>query len=270
MEEFTNGIEIGISPIIFTLGPFSLRYFAFFIALGITLGLFVTLRRARSAEITEDAIWSVALWAIVFGIVGGRLFHVLDKIDYYIQNPELLASLAQSGQSLWGAILGGWLGAYLGIRDKRLSLARLCNLALPGVVLGLVIGRIGSLVNAESWGSQTSLPWGLIYTHPDARLPIQSLGVPTHPYPIYESLLAVICLGIVWLLRPSRWRTGSDWLLYLVLFGAGRFFIGFFREEGVIALGLQSAQMISAAVVLVLLPVLVYRLLGSAERGAKS
>jgi phosphatidylglycerol:prolipoprotein diacylglycerol transferase len=147
-------------------------------------------------------------------------------------------------------------------RIGRLPALRLLDVATPGLLLGQMIGRLGSLVNGESWGTQTSLPWGIVYTHPDARLPLESLGLPTHPYAVYEIAWNLVAFGLLWRLR-ERWRLdGVLFAVYLLLYSAGRFGLTFVREEGYFLFGLQQAQVIAAAVFLFALPFLVYLVTG--------
>lgn len=262
MQDYAAGIVIAIDPVAVRLGPVSLRWYGVLIALGITAGLYLALREARRRGMDEDAVYSAALWAIVAGVLGARLFHVVDKLDYYLQNPYLLISLGQGGLAMWGGIFGGLLAVWLYSRRHGLPALRLADAATPGLLVGQMIGRIGSLVNGDSWGAPTNLPWGVVYTHPDAALPAMSQGIPTHPYPAYELLWCLLVLGLVW---PWRNRLSVDGVLfaaYLLLYSAGRFFLTFVREEGAFLFGLQQAQVVAAATFLVVLPWLVWLLTG--------
>jgi len=270
VQDYVGGIVIGIDPVILRLGPVSLRWYGLMIALGLTAGLYLALREARRKGLDEDVVYSGALWSILGGIVGARLFHVVDKLDFYLQNPYLLISVGQGGLAIWGGILGGLLVATVYARRRGLPALRLADVATPGLLLGQMIGRVGCLINGDSWGSPTSLPWGIVYVHPDASLPAASQGIPTHPYPAYEILWDLLIFGLLWRLRGRLQVDGALFAVYVLLYSAGRFALTFVREEGAFLFGLQQAQVVAAGAFLVALPFLVYLLTGrSAGAGAQ-
>lgn len=269
MPEYTNGFSFGLDPVLARIGPVSVRWFAFCIALGITVGVYLAIRQARQRGIASGPVYTAALWCLVAGIVGARLFHLVDKLDYYLQNPYLLPSLYQGGMAVWGGILGGLVALLVYSRRHSgsrapaggLQFVRLADLGTAGLAAGLAIGRIGSLVNGESWGTQTTLPWAIIYTNPDARLPVASLGIPTHPYPIYEGIAILVAYLVSRLARRGA-RPGVESLAFLLVYAFARFGLTYVREEGIVVFGLQQAQLVAAAVLLVGLPWLVWLLTG--------
>jgi phosphatidylglycerol:prolipoprotein diacylglycerol transferase len=262
LQEFTEGFVIGIDPVLFRLGPISLRWYGVMIALGITVGVYLALREARRKGVDEDVVYSAALWSILGGIVGARVLHVVDKLDFYLQNPAHLFSLAPGGMAIWGGVLSGLLVMNVYARSRHLSALRLADIAAPGLLLGQVVGRIGNLINGDAWGAPTSLPWGLVYVHPDAMLPPASVGIATHPYPLYEIAWGLLVFGLLWQLRERLQVDGALFAIYVLLYSAGRFALTFVREEGLFLFGLQQAQVIAAGVFLVALPFLVYLLAG--------
>ena len=118
-------------------------------------------------------------------------------------------------------------------------------LAIP---VGQIIGRCANIINGDTWGSPTRLPWGFVYTNPHALLPANLLGVPTHPTPVYEQLWLVVMVAILWYAVPRLKTDGMAILLYLGLYSFGRFFISFYRVNNILLLGLREAQLVALVV----------------------
>lgn len=238
-----DGLLIGIDPVVFRYGSIAVRWYGVAIALGIALGVFVALREARRLALDEDAVYNTALWGVVGGLIGARIFHVVDRLDFYLQNPSTVMALQQGGLSVWGGVVGGVLAGAAYARWAKLPLARVADVAAPGLLIGQIVGRLGSLVNGDAYGSPADLPWSITYIHADALIP--DLGEPTHPYPLYEMAWNLAVLGVIWRLRRDERPDGTTFLAYIVLYSAGRFLLTFVRQETIGLLGLQQAQLIA-------------------------
>jgi phosphatidylglycerol:prolipoprotein diacylglycerol transferase len=118
---------------------------------------------------------------------------------------------------------------------------------------------LGSLVSGDAWGKPASVPWAVVYERADALLPPDRVGMPTHPYAAYELLWSLAIFALLWLLRGHALPPGARFLLLLALYGAGRFALGFLREERVVLAGLQQAQVVALALLAVAVPLLVAR-----------
>ncbi|HEY3080429.1 MAG TPA: prolipoprotein diacylglyceryl transferase [Chloroflexota bacterium] len=249
-----DDLVVGIDPVLLAIGPFTLRWYGLMIAVGIALGVLVALREARRLGVSEDAVYSVALWGTVGGLVGARLFHVIDRIDFYIQNPGAVLAMQQGGLAVWGAVVGGVAAGALYCRLAGLPIARTADLAAPALLLGQTVGRLGNLINGDAYGGWFDAPWSLIYVHQDALIP--DLGEPTHPYPLYEMLWNAVALGLIWRLRRQPHPDGTVFLVYLMLYALGRFTLGFVRQETVLLFGLQQAQLVALCLIALGLPLL--------------
>src|SRR5262245_35536554 len=236
------------------------------IAAGIALGVLVALREARRVGVAEDAVYSCALWGTIGGLVGARLFHVVDRIDFYIQNPLAALAIQEGGLAVWGAVVGGVAAGALYGRLAGLPFGRLADLAAPSLLLGQTVGRLGNLINGDAYGGSFDAPWSLIYVHQDALIP--DLGAPTHPYPLYEMLWNALVLGVLWRLRRQPHRDGGVFLAYLLLYGLGRFWLGFVRQETILLFGLQQAQLVALVMIALALPRLLRS--GGPETGPSS
>lgn len=253
-----NGIVININPIIFSIGTFEFRWYSLAIMLGIIAAMFITVYESRRKGIPENEIFNLALWVVLAGIVGARLFHVIDQWSFYAANPGLIWQFQRGGLAIWGALVGGGLATVAYARAKRLPLAKLLDAMIPGVLVAQIIGRFGCIVNGDAYGGITNLPWAFIYVNPGALIPDYLRGVPTHPYPVYEIIWNGMALVGMWKLRSVFKKDGLLFLSYLPVYALGRFLLTFVRQEAVWFWGLQEAQVIAIGIILVSVVLLVY------------
>ena len=253
-----KGIIINIDPVLLRLGSFELRWYSLAIVLAIAAAVVVAARVARTKGIASGEIYSVALWAVLAGIVGSRLVHVLDHLEHYVANPAQILQFQQGGLAIWGGLAGGGLAAVAYARIKRIPLGRLVDALAPGLLVAHIIGRIGCIVNGDAYGAVAELPWAFIYAHPGASIPLTHFGVPTHPYPAYEMIWNGLVLLIVWQLNRRFQKDGLVFLSYLGLYSLGRFVLTFVRQENITLWGLQQAQVIALLTLVVTVAAMVY------------
>ncbi len=216
------------------LGPVPLRAYALAILLGIVAAVLLTQRRWKERGGDPDQVLEIAFWAVPFGIVGGRLYHVVTSPDAYFGaggDPWKAFAIWQGGLGIWGAIALGAVGAYIGCRRQGVSFPVFADALAPGLLVAQAIGRLGNWFNQELFGGPTTLPWGLRID--DAHLPAgYEPGTLFHPTFLYELLwnLAGAAL-LIWLDRRFRLGHGRVFWLYVVVYTTGRLWIELLRID---------------------------------------
>jgi prolipoprotein diacylglyceryl transferase len=219
------------------LGPFPIRAYAVFIILGIVAAVVLTERRLRARGGPAGMVTDIAVWAVPFGIVGARIYHVLTSPDaYFGEGGDLLAALQiwKGGLGIWGAIAGGALGAWIACRQRGLPLTVFADALAPGLAVAQAIGRLGNWFNNELYGRPTDLPWGLEVHRMDAAAgrAVEVLPGAYHPTFLYEALW---CLGVAalvwWADRQFRLGRGRAFALYVMGYTAGRLWIEALRID---------------------------------------
>jgi phosphatidylglycerol:prolipoprotein diacylglycerol transferase len=252
-------ITININPVAFSIGAFEVRWYGIMVVLAVVAVIVIALREAKRVGLAADHIYSVGLWAIIAGIIVSRLFHIIDKWDYYMAHPEQIIRF--EGLAIYGAVIGALLAVLIYCWVKKLSFWLIGDIIAPGAILGQAIGRIGCTINGCCYGLPTSLPWGVVYTNPASYCP---LGGEFQPTQIYHLLWNLIGFGILWSLRRRLKPNGSLFLLYLAVYAAGDLSIRFVRAGEPFRSGMffnmQEAQLIGIIVLVVTVPWLIARM----------
>jgi len=229
------------------LGPVPIRAYALCIIAGIIVALMIGDRRwaARGGE--RGVVYDVALWAVPFGLIGGRLYHLAtDWRTYFGQNGAGLGAamrIWEGGLGIWGAVAFGAVGAWIACRRRGIPLPAFGDAIAPGIVLAQAIGRLGNYFNQELYGRETTVPWGMeIFYRRDASgaVDVHSLdGVSTgqvaavvHPTFLYELLWNVLVfLVLIYVDRKFRIGHGRLFALYVALYSVGRFGVELLRDD---------------------------------------
>jgi phosphatidylglycerol:prolipoprotein diacylglycerol transferase len=248
-------ITISIDPILLSMGHFQLRWYSLIVTSAIMLGLWLAVREAGRKGFNTEEVTNSAIWIIAAGLVGARLFHVIDHWpDVFAANPVRALYIWEGGLAIWGGVLGGLAAAAILARVMHWKLPRLLDALVPGVVLAQAVGRIACIITGDSIGKPTSGPFGFAYTSPNAMVP--QLGVYYTPTPVYEILMNLSIFALLWSLRKKKLSDGVLTLIYLGLYSSVRFFIAFTSAYKIVALGLNQAQIISLLIFAVSVPLL--------------
>ncbi len=257
-------------PILLRLGPFDLfghpltltiYSYGLMMALGFIAADVVTSAECRRRGINPDFATALVLWAALGGLAGARLYDVFDNWRVYMADPVAIV-WSGSGFVWFGGFFGGVVAAYFVARHYRLSFWMTADMAGPALAIGQAFGRIGCLVSGDGdWGLPSTLPWAMSFPRAivgwngntvlklDAHGNLVSgffPGVRVHPTPLYEALLYTLVFAVLWSLRGRIRSDGRLFCLYLLLLGACRFTVEFWRVNPRVLWGLSEAQLISA------------------------
>ena len=232
----------------FSVGPLTIHFYALCIITGIAAAIWIGRRRYANLGGNPDDVSEVAIWAVPFGIIGGRIYHVITSpAQYFGENGNPIDALRiwEGGLGIWGAISLGAVGAYLYFRTHKTSLnfRQLLDSLAPGVVLAQAIGRIGNYFNQEVFGKPTELPWGLeidLVNRPDGFESYTTF----HPTFLYELLwclvVAVLLIKLPGFLKKITSNQGDVFTLYILGYTLGRVWIEGLRiDEANLILGLR-------------------------------
>ena len=246
-------IRIGIDPNIVHIGSYALSWHWVLYFAAMAFSIYLVLRWAPGWGIPRKQVWKVAPFAVVGSILVARLFTLIDT-SY--DPPWAFFKLWEGGLATYGGILGGLLGGGLFAMYRGYAWRRLGDLAGIAIIAGQPIARIGCTIEGDAYGSPTSWPFGLVYTHPDSKAP---LGIGTHPAPIYEIIWDIAALAVLLKLRGRLSPEGALLVCYLALYSLGRFLVGIVRENVIVGIGLNSAQIIALALMVVTVPYIAWR-----------
>ncbi len=239
---------------------FGVHWYGLLIVTGVLAGALYASWRAKQDGENPDHIWNGLIASIIFAIIGARLYHVFSSPaggmvgwSYYRQHPEEIFYVWQGGLGIYGAIIGGVLGAALYTLYAELSPLRWLDYGAQAMALGQAIGRWGNFINQELYGPPTNLPWGLIID-PQHRIapyndlsayPPDTLFQPTF---LYESLWCLLLfLVLAWVSQKYRDRLleGDIFLGYVIGYPLGRFFVEFFRPDAWKIGPIPAAQLVA-------------------------
>jgi phosphatidylglycerol---prolipoprotein diacylglyceryl transferase len=243
------GINIPINPIAFKIGNYTIAWYGILIASGFLLAFLYAMKSCKRFRMDQDKLIDAVLVGILGGIIGARLYFVLFSTDsYYIKNPLSILDIRGGGLGIYGGIIGGLLCGALIAKLHKLSVPAVLDIAALGFLIGQTIGRWGNFTNQEAFGSETSLPWRMVSENTEK---IASGGV--HPCFLYESLWCLLGFVLLHIFsRKFRRYDGQTFLLYVLWYGAGRFFIEGLRMDSLLTpvLPLRISQVVAAVTVL--------------------
>jgi len=253
-------LTVSISPVLLRLGVFEIRWYGVMVALAVVAVIAISLMEAKRLGVAQEHIYNLAVWAVLGGIIMSRLLHVIDEWQYYIAHPQQLIGFA--GLTIYGAVLGALIAVVVYAWVNKLSIWQLADIVAPGAILGQAVGRIGCTINGCCYGLENP-PWwagAIVYTNPEHAILGTPIGVPLYPTQLYHLAWNLIGFAVLWSLRKRLAPPGSLFLLYLAIYAAGDLAIRSVREGAPFLFGLQQAQLIGIAILLVTVPWLCVRM----------
>jgi phosphatidylglycerol:prolipoprotein diacylglycerol transferase len=212
----------------------------------------IAVRRGK-ARMTYDEVINAALVGIPSGIIGARLFHVLDSLHLYIDDPIRIITHFGEGLAIYGAVLGAALGIWIYSRVTKKSFGYLADIIAPAIILAQAIGRVGCTLRGCCYGIETDIFCSVTYVHGS-----QIIG-PVHPTQIYEIIYNLIIFGVLLLLRNRLKPDGSLFLVYLLAYSIWRIGIDFIRDSEAVLFGLHAAQVLGIVIAAITLGMLIWK-----------
>lgn len=237
-------------PIIFEIGPLSIRWYGLLIASAVLIGVSLSQYLASRRQIDPELIGDLAIWLVVGAIPCARLYYVAFEWESYANNPASIIAIWKGGIAIHGAILGGLIAALLFAKVKQIPFWQLADIVAPSLILGQAIGRWGNFFNSEAFGRPTDLPWKL-YIPPERRPFDYQFYDYFHPTFLYESVwnLMVFILLITLFFRGLKGKPplkpGTIFLVYLCAYSSGRIWIEGLRMDSLMLGPLRIAQLVS-------------------------
>ncbi len=244
------GIHFTINPIAFSIGDYAIKWYGVIIAVGFLLAFLYAMASCEKFHMDQDKFIDTVIIGIIGGIIGARAYYVIfDTSDQFLRNPISILYIREGGLAIYGGIIGGMLCGALIAKLRKISVPAVLDLASLGFLIGQTIGRWGNFVNQEAFGCETTLPWRMV----SEGTKTMASG-PVHPCFLYESLWCLLGFVLLHIFsRKLRKYDGQVFILYLVWYGIGRFFIEGLRTDSLITpvLPLRVSQVVAAATVLV-------------------
>lgn len=252
-------------PRLFQIGPFTVYSYGLMLGIAFIVSSYVLTKELERRKLDPNIATEITLLAIIFGLLGSKLFYVLENWDSFILNP-IGEFFSPGGLTFYGGFLLATLAIFLVIRRKKIPFLVIADAVAPSLALAYGIGRIGChLAGDGDYGIPTNLPWGTNYENgtvppsyafrgteianhfPNGVVPDNT---PLHPAPVYEFIMAMIIFAILWKLRKKNWVDGRLFTYYLILTGTARLAVEFIRLNPKILFGLTEAQVIAVALIL--------------------
>ncbi|MDD2481387.1 MAG: prolipoprotein diacylglyceryl transferase [Lutispora sp.] len=234
-----------MNPVAFEIFGISIRWYGILISSGMLLGIFLAYYEAKKQGYNPDDIIDLALWAIPAALIGARLYYVAFQWEYYKGDILKILNTREGGLAIHGGLIAAVIAGYLFTKAKNLPFWKTADIMAPSIALGQAIGRWGNYINGEAHGGATSLPWGIMVD-----------GIRVHPTFLYESIWNLCLFLFLILYRRNKKFNGEIFLLYGIIYSAGRFWIEGLRTDSLMFMGMRTAQIIS--VLIIVLGLLMY------------
>lgn len=214
-----------INPVLVHLGPLQIRWYGVMYVLGFIFTYWYVHRRikAGNAPINKDQLESSMIWMVIGMLIGARLGEIfIYRSGYYLANPIKMIAIWEGGLSFHGALIGMVIAVLIWCKRYDKKFLEIADTFIIPIVLANAFGRIGNFINGELFGKLTTLPWGVKFPFAEGF---------RHPSQLYEAAYNVLIFGVLHVNRDKKWKAGTIFAWFLVLYGALRFLTGFIRIQ---------------------------------------
>ena len=245
------GLTMTINNVAFSIGSKPVYWYALIILAGFFAGLAFCYFTCEKRGVKKDNVWDTAIYGLIAGIAGARIFYVVFDHDGFTSWLDIF-KIWEGGLAIYGGIIGAAISTIVYCRVKKLNTAAVFDACAPGLLIGQAIGRFGNFMNAEVYGGETTLPWGMSI----------NCAAPVHPMFLYESLWNILGFLIIALFRDKKKADGQVFCFYILWYSVGRLFMEGMRDSKYIlylipdVLGIS--QLVAAVCIIVSASVLIY------------
>ena len=251
---------LGIEPfhmerVAFSIFGLDVHWYGLIITIGMVLSVLYALRHAKVERVKSDDVVDLALYLIIFGVLGARLYYVIMEFDSYIATGGTffenlgktlynMIAVWNGGLAIYGGIIAGVITAYIVARIKRIRFPIIADIAGPSVLVGQILGRWGNFVNVEAFGGETTLPWrmGILKTINEGETFYSEMYV--HPTFLYESLWNLVGLILITALYKKKKFHGQMFVTYMIWYGFGRMLIEGLRADSLYVGNMRISQFV--------------------------
>lgn len=247
-----------IGPILFTIAGFPIRTFGLAVALAFLFAGWMARRQAKLEGMNPELVSDFALYAVVAGIMGARLWEMAFTWENYTANPIKVLAIWEGGLSIQGGVLGGILVGIWFAKRQQVSVWKFADVVAPGLILGMAIGRLGDFLTGDDYGI-VSETFGVVY--PSGTIAYEVNGpVPLVPTVLFESIADLLIMGVLLALRKRKPYDGFLFLLMLIFYSLARFFLEYLRGDSLRTFfNLPTAQVASVVTTLIAVGFMVRR-----------
>lgn len=268
------GIEIENLGKSISIGDFSIAYYGIIISLGMLCGYLMAVFQAKRTGQDKEMYLDLALWDIVFAVIGARIYYVIFSWDYYSQNPGEILNIRGGGLAIYGGVIAGVITTLIFSKIRRVPFLRLADTACTGLLVGQIIGRWGNFFNREAFGGYTDSLFAMQIRMSDVNTSYitdelynnvvsynDTSYIQVHPTFLYESVWNICVLLVILVFTNHRKYDGQLFLLYLLGYSAGRVWIEGLRTDQLVFFntGIAVSQLLSGILIVIALFVLVYK-----------
>lgn len=234
-------------PEIVKLGPVSIYSYGLMLGIAFITASYIFTLELKRVNLNVNIASEITTLALIFGIVGAKLFHIFEYWDEFLNNP--LMAFSPAGLTFYGGFLLATLVIFIYLKRKKISFLKIADLNAPGLALAYGIARIGCHLSGDGdYGIVSNLPWA--YSYAKGTVPTPP-GVTVHPTPLYELIAGILIFMFLWSIRKKLHVNGQLFSVYLVLISLSRFLVEIIRINPRIFLGLSEAQIISVFLFLI-------------------
>ena len=272
------GIEIENLGKSISIGDFSIAYYGIIISLGMLCGYLMAVFQAKRTGQDKEMYLDLALWDIVFAVIGARLYYVIFSWDYYSQNPGEILNIRGGGLAIYGGVIAGVITTFVFSKIRQVPFLRLADTACTGLLVGQIMGRWGNFFNREAFGGYTDSLFAMQIRMSDVNTSyitdelynnvVSYNGIDyiqVHPAFLYESVWNICVLAVILVFTKHRKYDGQLFLIYLLGYSAGRVWIeGLGTDQLVLfGTGIAVSQLLSGILAVIAATVLIYKFIKS-------